>query len=143
MEIYGKIWDMIESGSQMKSKFQGQIQTQVLKFDSHVLKIYTKSNRTLIILNRLILKFEKRRVFIKAYFGSQFKYCPFVWIFHQEQTNDKINSLHERALRMFYEDNNSSFHGLLENNQPFSIQSIQQLTLKMRKVAHGLKSIAL
>ena len=60
------------------------------------------------------LTFDKRRVIIKAYFESQFKYCPLVWMFHGRQVNNEINYLLERALRMIYEDSTSSFDTLLE-----------------------------
>ena len=59
---------------------------------------------------------EKKRVLIKAYFESQFKYCPLVWMFHGRQVNNKINCRHERALRMIYEDSTSPFDTLLEKD---------------------------
>ena len=79
------------------------------------------------------LTFEKRRVLIKAYFESQFKYCPLLWMFYRRQVNNKINCLHERALRMIYEDSTSSFDNPLEKDMPFSVhdRNIQQLALEM------------
>ena len=44
---------------------------------------------------------------------SQFKYCHLTWMFHNRTINNKINRLHERALRLAYDDENSSFHQLL------------------------------
>ena len=51
-----------------------------LKFDFHMLKVCSKADRKLTIFSRMFrfLTFEKRRVLIKAYFESQFKYCPLV-----------------------------------------------------------------
>ena len=65
------------------------------------------------------LTFKERTV----YLGSQFKYCPLciVWMFHERQVNNKINCLHERALRMIYEDRTSLFDTLLEKDTTFSI----------------------
>ena len=73
-----------------------------LKIDFHMLKVCIKANRKLTILSRMFkfLTFKKRRVLIKAYFESQFKYCPLVRTFHGRQVNKKNNRLHERALRM-------------------------------------------
>ena len=87
-----------------------------LKFDFHMLKVCSKANRRLTILSRMFkfLTFEKRRVIIKAYFESQFKYFPLVWMVHGRQVNNKINRLLERALRIIYEDSTSSFNTLLE-----------------------------
>ena len=67
------------------------------------------------------LTFEKRRVLIKAYFESQFKYCPLVWMFHGRQVNNKINCLHDRTLRMIYEDSTSLFDILLEKDMSFLV----------------------
>ena len=63
-----------------------------LKFDFHMLKVCSKANRKLTILSRMfkLLTIEKRRVLIKPYFESQFKYCPLVWMFHGIQVNKLI-----------------------------------------------------
>ena len=107
----------------------------------------SKANRKLTILSRMFkfLAFKKRRVVIKAYFESQFKYCPLVWMYHGRQVNNKINPLHERALRMIYEDSTSSFDTLLEIDMSFSDhdRNIQQLTLEMYEVAKGLAPTAM
>ena len=86
------------------------------KFDFHMPKVCSKANRRLTILSRMFkfLTFDKRRAIIKAYFDTQFKFCPLVWMFHGRQVNNEINRLLERALRMIYEDSTSSFHTLLE-----------------------------
>ena len=99
-----------------------------------MLKVCSKANRKLTVLSRMFqfLTFKKRRALIKAYFESQFKYCPLVWMFHGRQVNNKINRLHERALRMISEDS-------------FSVhdRNIQQLRLEMYKVAKGLAPTAI
>ena len=94
-----------------------------LKFDFHMLNVCSKANRKLTILSRIFKfsTFKKRRVLIKAYSESQFKYCPLVWMFHRRQGNNKINRLHERALGMIYEDSTSSFDTLLEKGMSFSV----------------------
>ena len=109
-----------------------------LKFDFHMLKVCSEATRKLTILSRIFkfLTFEKRRVLIKAYFESQFKYCPLVWMFHGRQVNNKINCVHERALRMIYEDSTSSFDTLLEKDMSFSNhdRNFQQLALEIYEV---------
>ena len=64
---------------------------------------------------------EKRRLIFKASIISQFNYCPLVWIFHTKQLNNRINSLHKKALRVTYEDRNSSFSELLGLDKSVSI----------------------
>ena len=44
--------------------------------------------------------FNKTKTFFKAFEESQFKCCPIVWMFQSRHTNNKINRLHEKALRI-------------------------------------------
>ena len=105
--------------------------------------ICSKTNRKLTVLDRMFkyLTFEKKRILVRSYVGSQFKYYPLVWMFHGKQINNRINCLHERALRIIYDDSTSSFVSLLERDS-FSVHdsNIQQLAMEMYKVAHGLAS---
>ena len=75
-----------------------------LKFDDHVKNICTKAGRKLSALTRMLkeLSFQRKRLLLKTLFGSQFTYCPLIWIFHSREANNRINSLHERALRLVY-----------------------------------------
>ena len=50
------------------------------------------------------LTFEKKRIHVRSYFESQFKYCHLVWMFHRRKINNRINCLHEGALRMIHDD---------------------------------------
>ena len=45
---------------------------------------------------------------------SQFNYCQLVWVCHNCTENSKINRLHERCLRLIYNDKKLSFEELLE-----------------------------
>ena len=47
---------------------------------------------------------EKKKTVMKAYIISQFGYCPLAWMFQSKDLNNKINSLHERTLRIAYGD---------------------------------------
>ena len=50
---------------------------------------------------------------MNSFFMSQFSYCPLVWMCHSRTINNKINHLHERCLRVIYNDKISSFKELL------------------------------
>ena len=64
---------------------------------------------------------EKRRQIFKVFITLQFNYCPLVWMFHTKQINNRINNLHEKALRVTYQDRNSSFSELLNLDKSVSI----------------------
>ena len=55
----------------------------------------------------------KRRLIFKAFIISQFSYCPLLLMFHTKKLNNRINGLHEKALRVTYQDRYSSFSELL------------------------------
>ena len=49
---------------------------------------------------------------------SQFNYCPLVWMFCSRKSNNLVNKVQERILRLIYKDNENNFQTLLnENNE--------------------------
>ena len=76
---HGSFWTDIGNDRIWESNYWVNIDRS-LKFDVLFLKVCSKANRKLTILSRMfkLLTFKKRRVLIKAYFESQFKYCPIV-----------------------------------------------------------------
>ena len=48
-----------------------------------------------------------------AFITSKFSYCPLMWMFLRRKPEHKISRIHERALRLAYEDNVSIFEQLL------------------------------
>ena len=59
------------------------------------------------------------RMILKAFIESQFSYCPLIWIFHSRTLNNRINSLHERGLRLVYKDPKLSFKEHLQYTGQF------------------------
>ena len=86
-----------------------------LTFNSYVQMICTKASQKLTAILRLanIISEKKKKVLLKTFFESQFSYCPLLWMFCSRKLNNKINRLHERGLRIAYEDYVSSFEELL------------------------------
>ena len=76
---------------------------------------------------------------MKAFVESQFGYCSLIWMFHSIGLNNKINRIHERALRITYKDKSSTFQELLEKDNSVSIhhRNIQKLAIEIYKVLHG------
>ena len=123
-------------------KLLGVVLDNKLKFDIHVGNICQKANRKLNALARLTnyMELPKRRLLLNAFFKAQFNYCPVVWMFHSRSLNNKINRLHERCLRIIYNDKHSNFDVLLEKDNSVSIHhnNIHSLAIEMYKVANGI-----
>ena len=79
---------------------------------------------------------DKLRILMKAFIESQFGYCPLIWMFHSRRLNNKINKLHERALRLVYKNKTLSFVKLLIMNNSFTVhhRNLQKLAIEMYKV---------
>ena len=113
-----------------------------LKFNEHISKLCKKVSRKISALAKVrrYMTTEKRRMLFKSFVESQFGYCPPVWMFHNRDLEHKINKLHERALRIVYNDDKLTFHQLLKLDNSVSIhhQSIQKLLIEIYKCIHNL-----
>ena len=60
-------------------------------------------------------------------------------MFHTKQLSNRINSLHEKSLRLTYQDRNSSFSELLNLDKSVSIhyRNIKYLLTEIYKVKMG------
>ena len=87
-----------------------------LTFENHISSICKKASQKLNALARIApyMNIQKRRTIVKSFVTSQFSYCPLIWMFHSRSRNNKINSIHERSLRITYQDNTSTFQELLK-----------------------------
>ena len=138
-----QVWSNIGKDLIWKSndvKFLGVTIEIDLKFDKYVLKLCSKAHQKISVLSRMadLLSFNKRRALFKAFVESQFKYYPIVWIFYSRCINNKINRLHERALRIVYYDGVSTFHQLLAMGKSFRMhhQKMQRLLIEIYKALH-------
>ena len=79
-----------------------------LTFDSHVTNLCNKANRKLRALARITpyMTLEKKKLVMNSFFSAQFNYSPLIWILHSRKNNNKIKYLHERCLRLIYNDKN-------------------------------------
>ena len=110
------------------------------RFDDHVASFCKKASQKLISLTRVAqyMNFAQRRSIMKAYICSQVGYCPLVWMFHSRKINDCINSLHERALRV-YRDYKATFCELLSEDKSVTIhqRNLQLLATEIFRTKIG------
>ena len=85
---------------------------------------------------------ERRTMLMKAFIGSKFAYCPLVWMCCNRSCNNDINHLHDRALRIVYNDNVSSFKDLLQRGQPVRIhhRNIRLLGTELYKTRNNISN---
>ena len=86
------------------------------------------------------MNIQKRRTIMKSFVTSQFSHCPLIWMFHRRRLNNKINSIHERALRITCQDNTSTFQELLNKDNSVSIhhRNLQVLATETFKIHRDL-----
>ena len=77
-----------------------------LNFNEHLDGIIKKVSPEINALSRIIpfMNISKRCILMNSFFNSQFNYCPLVWMLYNGSINNKIDRLHERVLRIVYND---------------------------------------
>ena len=72
-----------------------------LKFDDHVNYLCKKARLKLNARARIarFMNVSKKRIIKKSFIESQFGYCPLIWMLLSRGLNNKINRIHERALK--------------------------------------------
>ena len=116
-----------------------------LTFDNHVKRICKKASQKLTGISRMsnFMSETKRKVLIQTFFESQFGYCPLIWMFCSRTLNHRINRLHERALRIAYDDYLSDFEELLVKDNTVTIHklSLRKLAIEMYKISNNLSPL--
>ena len=101
-----------------------------------------QANRKLSALTKVVkfMNLQQRRTLMEAFVVSQFNYCPLLWMFHSGTLNNRINNHYERALRIVYKDDDSSFKELLVNDGSCTIHhyNLKLLAVEMYKVKNNL-----
>ena len=133
----------LEIKNSEKEKLLGVTIDNKLTFEPHIKNLCNKVSQKLNTLARGVshyINFEQRRTIMKAFITSQFGYCPLVWMFHTRKSNNRINRLHERSLRLTYNDYESSFQELLVKDKSVCIHHInlQVLATLLSKVINNL-----
>ena len=107
--LFENIWAKIGKAKIWESKSQKLLGVEIdrtLNFNDHVRILCNKAGKKLSVLARLsnFMSITQKRIIMKSFIESQFGYCPLVWMFHSRSLNNRINHIHERALRIVYKD---------------------------------------
>ena len=81
-----------------------------LKFNTHADTIFKKVHRKLTAFSRITnyMELPKIHMLINTLFKVQFNYGSIIWMFHRRIITSKFNRLHERYLRIIYNDKHSN-----------------------------------
>ena len=128
--------------SNEKVKLLGETVDNKLSFEPHFSLVCKKISQKIHALARVskFISKKKLRFIVKAFILSQFSYYPLVWMCHSRTLDNKINKLHERALRLVYDDKQSTCEELLNINKSITIhhRNLQVLVTELYKVHYGL-----
>ena len=92
-----------------------------LTLEEHVERLCKKASQKVNAVARIssLMRFEQRKRMVNLFIISHFSHYPLVWMFHSRRINNRIDHVHERALKVIYQDYNFSFKELLilQNSQ--------------------------
>ena len=71
---------------------------------------------------------------------SAFKYCPLIWIFCNKTSNNQINKIHKRTLRLVFEVEDANFEDRLLNDNSWSVHenNIHTLLIEIYKSINNI-----
>ena len=123
-------------------KLLGVTINKEIKFDKHVLDLCKIASAKVTALGRLIriVPLKKKQILMNSFIHSQFSHCPLLWMFCSRQAHNRMNHVHEKGLRMVYQDYASSFKELLVKDGSVCIhhRNIQLVAVEMYKFKNNL-----
>ena len=108
-------------------------------FNEHVSSLCKKTSQKLNALSGITswVTFDQGRFILNSFIKSHFSYCVIVCMFHSRKLNERINHIHEMALRIVYKDFKLLFQELLIENNSLNTHH-KNLWLKSSKLKNGL-----
>ena len=114
-----------------------------INFHTHVKNICRKAGQKLRALLRVSPYLDQRKnvLIYKSMIKSQFNCCPLVWMFCSRRSNNLINKVHEKGLRLTYRDKTKDFQQILREQNEITIHQ-RNLEVLMTEVYKIVNSIA-
>ena len=93
-----------------------------LTLEEHVERLFKKASQKVRAVARIssLMRFEQRKRIVQLFKTSHFSCHPLVWMFHGRCLNNRIDHIHERTLKIIYQDYNSSVKELLRTDSPLT-----------------------
>ena len=128
--------------SSNEEKLLGIFLDSKLNFESHIGSLCRKAGQKISALARLknYLTSDQRNLLLNSVIKSQFTYCPLIWMFTSRYLSNALNNIHERALRLIYNDHEKSFNSILTENNLKTIhqKNLESLAIEIYKFQNGL-----
>ena len=132
IDINGNVVQMTDSVKLLGITFDSK-----LNFKPHVQSICKKTSNKVRAFSRIApnLDYEKRTILYNSFILPNFNYCPLIWMFCGKSSNDDVERLHKRALRVLLDDYESTFEELLRKRGEYTIhrRNLQKLMLEVCK----------
>ena len=113
-----------------------------LNFEKQVANICRKANNQLNAIGRIqnFLGKKEKETIINSFVYSNFMYCPLTWHFCLKPSQNKIEKIQYRSLKMLTNDYNSDYKDLLEitKNSTMGIKRLRTLALEVFKTVNNL-----
>ena len=113
-----------------------------LTFDPHVEQLCKKATQKLHALKRIAqyMSIKQRKLIMNTFIKSQFSYSPLTWMFHSRKSNNRINRIHESALKTVYNDYTTTFENLLliDNSVSIHHRNLQVLATEIYKIKNKI-----
>ena len=126
-----------------QAELLGVLIDEDLNFKNHLHSKIKKANSKLAVIKRNInfLSFYQKKIVLSSFVHSHFSYAPLTWLFHSRELENKINSVHKKALRILYNDEDSTFEQLLAKDKAYTVheRNIQILLTEMFKAKNKLE----
>ena len=113
-----------------------------LNFQSHKGSLCRKVSQeinALPSLKNFLTSDQRNLLLLRTVIKSQFTSCPLIWIFTSRYLNHTLNNIHERALRMNYNDHEKLFNSILTKN---NLKTIHQKTLNFLPLKYTIFKMA-